>query len=65
MKAVCQRDPRHARFSTTVHELHVWEVDKGGDFLKDKGCLEVVHKPDRGNLWTCAVCGAEARVSAE
>jgi len=65
MKAVCPKSNKHKRFGTTAHEVHDWEVDETGDFIRDLGCSEVAHKPDRGNIWNCMVCGAEAKFVEE
>lgn len=63
IKAICPNSNRHKRFITTAHEVHDWEVDEKGDFLKDLGCAETSHKPSVDNVWHCAVCGAQAKVS--
>ena len=62
MKATCPKDPTHKRFKTVAHEMHEWLVNEEGDFIEDIECLEVSHDPDIGNIWTCAECGAEAKV---
>lgn len=48
-------------FSTTAHVMQEWEVDGNGNY-KDvlQECLEVTHKPDFENTWTCMECGEEA-----
>lgn len=49
------------KFYTTAHVMQEWLVDGYGDFLEvSEPCLEVTHKPDKDNIWTCAECGAEA-----
>lgn len=53
-------------FSTTAHVMQEWQVDGSGnyqDVLQD--CLEVTHKPDFENIWTCMECGAEAETVKE
>lgn len=55
--AVCPRDSKHTSFITTAHEAHDWLVDGHGNFIEDKGCFEVTHKPDVDNTWTCNICG--------
>jgi len=63
MNAVCPKNPKHNKFITTAHVMQEWIVDKEGNFIKiAKGgsCLEVTHKPDFDNLWTCQICGTEA-----
>lgn len=54
----CPTNPEHKTFITTVHEIHDWEVDAEGNFIRDLGCSDS-HKPDHGNIWTCSECGAE------
>lgn len=57
----CPNNPEeHTQFMTTAHEVHDWVVDPNGNFIEDKGCTEVAHKPDQDNIWTCTTCGAEA-----
>lgn len=48
-------------FSTTAHVMQEWQVDGFGNY-KDvlNECLEVTHKPDFENIWTCMECGEEA-----
>lgn len=60
MPAVCPKNKKHKVFLTTAHEVHDWEVDPNGDFIKDIGCSEIAAKPDRGNIWTCKACGSQA-----
>lgn len=60
---VCQRNSEHKEFITTAHEVHDWKVDEAGNCIEDLGCTEIAHKPDDGNIWTCAICGAEAVAS--
>lgn len=57
---VCPKDASHKTFKTTAHEMHDWEVLGNGTFVEDLGCIEVSHKPNDDNTWTCTVCGAEA-----
>lgn len=52
MKIICPEYPHHSEFVTTAHEVHEWVVDQSGEFLMDRGCLEVSHKPLCGNLFT-------------
>lgn len=60
----CPKDDSHKHFVTVAHEMHDWLVDGDGNFIEDKGCVQVSFKPDEGNTWTCAICGTEA-VKAE
>ena len=48
-------------FLTTAHVMQEWEVDMDGGFVgvSDES-LETTHGPDRGNIWSCKECGAEA-----
>lgn len=63
MKAVCPKNPKHKRFLTTAHVMQEWEVNENGDFNRvTVDCLETTHEPDSRNIWTCAVCGAQAKV---
>lgn len=61
MKAICPNNENHDRFTTTAHVMQEWVVDDSGEFIDVlEDCLQVTHKPDVGNLWTCQECGAEA-----
>ena len=60
MKAVCPKSKKHKRFVTTAWEVHNWVVDENGEFVRDMGCNEIGHRPDRDNIWNCKKCGAEA-----
>jgi hypothetical protein len=65
MKATCPNNKKHKRFITTAHVMQEWVVDEKGNFLEvgDGGHnLEVSQDPDPANLWTCAICFAEATV---
>lgn len=62
-KATCPNDPKHDRFTTTAHVMQEWVVNSEGGFLEVMvECLEVTHEPHPDNLWTCAICGADATV---
>lgn len=63
MKATCPKNPAHKRFVTAAAEMHDWLVDERGEFIEDKGCTEVLHKPESSNIWECADCGAQATVT--
>lgn len=61
MKAICPKNKEHDEFITTAHVMQDWKVDSNGDFLEViNDCLQVSSKPDRDNIWQCAICGAEA-----
>ena len=65
MNIVCTKNSKHKRFYTTAHIMQEWEVDEQGEFRKVTiDCMEVTHGADYGNIFTCAVCGADA-VAAE
>lgn len=63
MKATCPKDGGHKRFVTTATVQEDWLVDEAGNFIESHGSVQTVHKPDPGNIWTCATCGAEAVVT--
>lgn len=56
----CPNNPNHKTFVTTAHEVHEWVVDEAGNFISDRGCIEVAHSPNKSNIWTCSECGVEA-----
>lgn len=61
MAAVCPNDPEHKTFLTVAHVMQDWLVDPEGEHIETKDeCLQVSFKPDPGNLWHCATCGADA-----
>ena len=60
IKLTCPNNKKHKTFHVTAHEVHDWEVNDEGMFLKDLGCSEMAHRPDCEDHYTCAKCGAEA-----
>lgn len=62
MIARCPTDPDHKTFVTAAAEMHDWVVDETGAFIEDRGCTEVLHKPQSSNIWECATCGTAAVV---
>lgn len=63
MKAICPKNKDHKEFITVAHVTQDWRVDEKGNFLKVvDDCLEVTHDPNKDNIWSCAICGAEAIV---
>jgi len=62
MKAICPNSFKHDRFITTAHVVEEWVVDENGNWCETLNTLETVSDPNPGNLWTCAVCGAQAEV---
>lgn len=63
MKAFCPTSKRHKRFITTAHVMEEWLVEQDGTFIEVKESLQTDHGPDPDNIWTCATCGAEAKVT--
>lgn len=47
---------------TTAHVMEEWVVDERGNWLETKQCLETTNGPNDHNEWTCAECGALAKV---
>jgi len=62
LKATCPNNPKHNRFHTTAHVVQTWEVNEHGDFQSELSTDETTHGPNVDNIWTCAVCNAEAKV---
>jgi len=64
MIATCPKNSEHKRFVTVAHVTEDWLVDERGDFVEVAPGSEsqVVHEPHPDNIWTYAVCGAQARV---
>lgn len=62
MRAICPNNSDHKLFVTTAHEVHDWEVDENGNFVEDLGCVDISHRPEPGNIWTCKICNTEAKV---
>ncbi len=56
----CPNGCAGGKFITSASEVHDWVVDGNGNFIEDKGCKEILHKPNDDNVWECAECGAEA-----
>ena len=49
------------QFLTVAHVMEEWLVDEN-EFFQDvvTDCLEVTHKPNDDNEWTCYECGYSA-----
>lgn len=62
MKATCPKSKSHKEFLTVATVMEEWRVDEEGNFLNTEQSLQTNHGPDSGNIWTCAVCGAQAKV---
>lgn len=63
IKAVCTKDVSHKRFSVTAHVTQDWIVDEAGNHEETTDdCVEVTHRPDAEDVWTCTICGADAKV---
>lgn len=46
------------KFSVTPHVTQDWLVDGNGNFIScTNQCVEVTHKPDDEDIWTCMKCG--------
>ena len=62
LKARCPNDASHQHFSAVAHVTEYWIVDPDGDFIKKDASEsgEVVHPPDKDDVWCCIDCGAEA-----
>ena len=66
MIARCPKYPEdHKKFITTIHEQHDALVDESGNWLEDKGTLEISTGPESDNYWECYYCGAEAIVEED
>ena len=61
MKAICPKDPDHKIFITTAHVMEEWLVDEKGNWIETLSSLETTHAPDFDNIWTCGICGTEAK----
>ncbi len=64
MKAMCPKSADHAEFITVARVTQKWKVTKTGEFLENLGGLEASSTPELGNIWICAICGAEAQMPA-
>jgi hypothetical protein len=59
---VCPNNPTHKTFVTSATVIQDWLVDGEGNFIECVDDLvDVFHKPDVDNVWSCADCGAEAK----
>ena len=53
----------NANFITTAHVVQEWKVDNEGNFIEAlHDCIEVAHRPDTDNIWSCAKCRAEGHL---
>lgn len=49
------------KFSAAAHITQEWELDANGEFADViTDCMDVTHKPNDDDLWSCLVCGYEA-----
>lgn len=63
LKIKCPKSNKHKRFSVTAHVAQEWKVDEKGEFMESLAdCLEVTHRPEKGDLFSCLSCGSEAEV---
>ena len=61
--AVCPKNKKHKEFVTVAHVTEDWVVDEHGHFLsvvRDSD-HQIVAPPHPDNIWTCYICGAEAK----
>lgn len=66
MRAICPNNRKHNEFITTVHVMQDWRVDEKGNHLETvEDFLQITHGADKDNIWSCAICGAEAITSGE
>lgn len=50
----------HDTFNVTAHVTQDWEVDSEGCFIDClNDAVDITHRPDDDDLWTCAKCGFE------
>jgi hypothetical protein len=60
-RARCPENRAHREFTVTVHVTQDWRVSETGEFIAEvKSCVEVTHRPDPEDVWTCAECGRQA-----
>lgn len=60
MKRICPKCGNNT-FITTAHVMQDWLVDAEGNYLETSNdCVQVDHKPNPDNTWSCGRCGAEA-----
>lgn len=65
-KHVCPNNPDHQEFLTVVTVGQEWKVDPYGDFIElTDDCTQIAAGPDDGNIWECAICGADAEIVTE
>lgn len=62
MKATCPNNSEHKKFLTVASVMEEWLVNENGDWLETTQSLQTNNGPDPGNIWTCAECGAQAKV---
>lgn len=63
MLAICPNNSTHKRFITVAHVSQDWEVDEQGNWIKTvDSSVETTASPHPDNIWTCAICDAEATV---
>lgn len=53
-----------SNFEVSATVAQTWEVDATGEFVAVlQDCTDVVHKPDKDDLWFCQDCGDSANVT--
>jgi len=63
VKATCPKNKKHKKFVTVAHVMEDWIVDENGEWIETKGQVQTSFGPNPDNIWTCAECGATAKVS--
>ena len=61
IKAICPKNKKHNKFIITTIQIHDWIVNEFGERVKDLGYSDISVAPDSNNVWTCKVCGANAK----
>lgn len=61
MNITCPKNPKHKRFQVTAHVTELWLVDEQGNWVETlDGTQDVVHKPEKGDLFICHDCENES-----
>ena len=66
MKIHCPNCPEGREFTVIAHVTQEWCVDAHGEFIEAiTDYLEVTHRPDRDDRFTCTTCGGDAIVEED